>query len=439
MNSLLKKIYSILFLVLFLSLNVSLADNPVIPDIGMSDPHMRVFHDTLYLYCGHDTHPNDQTWVMQEWRVFRSTDLVNWTLEHSISPQDNYMDDNSTDCWAADAAQRNGKSFFYFSDRKRGIGVMQADHPTGPFSDALGKPLVSPMHDPTILIDDDVNQTPYIIYGDKAGGGFHIAELNDDMISVAHEPLPIEIKGKEWEEAPQWMDKNYIFKHNGVYYLSWGRDYAVSKNIYGPYECVGAVGNGHQLSEFAHGSFFWWKGQFYHIWCYYLRLGFKYRESIITYCHFDDAGHIVTDTGFLDKHFATGVGQYDAEWSKIEAEWFYEKSHGLQKHSTHDGFEMTDFKDGSWLLFTNVNFSQDITKFSARVACSKNGRLEVRADAPNGKLLGTLFLTSTESEYQTLSSNVKIISGKHDVYIKYIGTDNNHFSLDWIHFSSFKN
>ena len=46
---------------------------------------------------------------------------------------------------------------------------------------------------------------------------------------------------------------------------------------------------------------------------------------MMTYCHFDDQGHIVTDTDFLNQHFATGVGHYDAGWSKIEAEWFYEK------------------------------------------------------------------------------------------------------------------
>jgi len=138
------------------------------------------------------------------------------------------MDDNSSDCWAGDAATRNGKYYFYFSDRKRGIGVMTSDSTSGKYTDALGKPLVSSMHDPTILIDDDKNKTPYLVYGDKEGGGFHIARLNEDMISVTESPKPIIINGKEWENAPHWMDKNYIFKQNGKYYLSWGRDYAIA-------------------------------------------------------------------------------------------------------------------------------------------------------------------------------------------------------------------
>jgi len=94
--------------------NTALSQNPVIKDIGMSDPHVRIFKDSIYLYTGHDADPDSKDWVMKDWRVFSSADLVNWKLRTTISPADNYMDDNSTDCWAADAATRNGKYYFYF-------------------------------------------------------------------------------------------------------------------------------------------------------------------------------------------------------------------------------------------------------------------------------------------------------------------------------------
>lgn len=207
----------------------SFAENPVIKGIGMSDPHIRVFNDTLYLFSGHDSHPDDKTWVMKDWRVFSSTDLINWKHESTISTKYNYMPDSSNDCWAGDAATRKGKYYFYFSDRKRSVGVMQANQPEGKYTDALGKPLVAPMHDPTILVDDNMRQTPYLVYGDKEGGGYHIARLNKNMVSLAEKPRPIAIEGEAWQNAPTWMDKNYIFKHRDTYYLSWGRDYAISK------------------------------------------------------------------------------------------------------------------------------------------------------------------------------------------------------------------
>lgn len=418
---------------------INSAQNPIISDIGMSDPHVRVFNDKLYLYTGNDEDPDDRIWVMRNWRVFSSTDLTGWTQESTISPADNYMGGNSKDCWAADAATRNGKYYFYFSDRDRSVGVMTSNSPTGPFSDPLGKPLARPRHDPTILTDDDANKTRYMVYGNKEDS-YHIVKLNDDMISLAETPRRIKINGKEWDNAPIWMDKNYIFKHNGVYYLSWGRDYATSTNVYGPYTSRGRVGTGYNLSEFAHGSFFWWKGQFYHIWCYYLRPEFRYRESIMTYCHFDDDGNIVTDTDFLDKHYANGVGQYDSSWSKIEAEWFYEKSGELKKQEcVEGGFQMSFIKNGDWLRFNNTTFSNKPTKFSVRVSSTNNnGKVELRKGSPTGELITELAVPNTGGfeSYETISAKIEPLEGKQNIYLVFKGGASGFlFNINWMSFS----
>jgi beta-xylosidase len=49
--------------------------------------------------------------------VYSSTILVGWSLRGVISPENNYMGADSTEFWAADVAARNGKYYFYFSDR----------------------------------------------------------------------------------------------------------------------------------------------------------------------------------------------------------------------------------------------------------------------------------------------------------------------------------
>jgi len=418
------------------------ADNPVIKGIGMSDPHIRIFNDTIYLFSGHDDKPSDTTWVMKDWRVFSSVDLVNWKLRTTIRPADNYMGKNNTDCWACDAAMRNGKYYFYFSDQKRSVGVMVADSPNGPYRDALGKPLISPMHDPTVFVDNDEKQNHYLIYGDKAGGGYNIARLNEDMISLSENPKPIIITGKEWEDAPEWMDKNYLFKHKGIYYLSWGRDYAISKNIYGPYHCVGPVGEGFNLSEYAHGSFFWYEGQFYHIWTYYIKNGYKYRECIITYCHFADDGQIVTDTGFLEKHFTTGVRQYNASWPEIQAEWYSEKSKEITIiGSRKAGFELDNIEDGSWVKFSNVDFgSQSGSRcFSATLsAVSGNGTIEIRSGSLSGELLGTAIYSPVKKTNTgtVILCKMKKVCGKKDIYLKVTGKGSDLFRLDDFHFEN---
>lgn len=412
------------------------AQNPIAGAKGISDPHIRVFNDTVYLYSGHDSSPNDKTWVMKDWRVFSSTDLLDWKLEQTISPNDNYMDDGSEDCWATDASSRNGSYYFYFSDRKRGIGVMKSDKPSGPFHDALGKALVSPLHDPTIFLDDDTNKTPYIIYGDKSDS-YYVAKLNEDMISLSEKPKPITINGEEWKNAPQWMDKNYVFKYNNTYYLSWGRDYATSKNIYGPYKCVGSVGTGHHLNEFAHGSFFWWKGQFYHVWCYYIDDKFKFRETIMTYCHIDDNGEIVTDTAFLDNHFKNGVGQYDASWDKIEAEWYYEISHSIRKQGTKkEGFRLTNIKNGDWIRYANVNFDGKSNKLEAALLHSQgNGTIEIRIDSLSGPLIGKISKNEKSNTQESLICKIKTIVGKRDLYLEFVGDANFKTEIDYFKFS----
>lgn len=427
----------VLFFIILISCNC-LSQNPILKEMGVSDPHIRVFNDTIYLYSGHDTSPEDKTWVMKDWRVFSTTNLLNWTLRETISPKENYMNNNSTDCWASDAAERNGKYYFYFSDQKRGVGVMTSKSPIGPFKDSLGKPLVAPMHDPTILIDDDSQQTPYLVYGDKDGGGFHIAKLNDDMISITETPKPIQIHGEVWDNAPHWMDKNYIFKHKDTYYLSWGGDYGISKNVYGPYESVGSVGEGYELGKYSHGSFFNWKGQFYHIWCRYIREGYKYRESMITYCHMDDDGKIVTDVGFLDKHFSNGVGQYQASWKKIEAEWFYEISEGIQKKGNKDkGFVLSNINNGDYMKFANVTFDKAYKKMVIRAAIEgKKGTLEVRTGSPQGKRIGKINISSKNSNiaFQNIKCKIQTTQGKEDIYIIFKGSNDCILKLDWIKF-----
>src|SRR5574344_2323552 len=114
--------------------------NPLIAEAGMSDPHMLVEGDVCYLFSGHDVGAGVSDWIMPDWNIYRSTDLLSWDLVGTICPEDTYMGAGSTDCWAGDIVSRNGKYYWYFSDRKRSVGVMVASKPEGPYKDALGNP-----------------------------------------------------------------------------------------------------------------------------------------------------------------------------------------------------------------------------------------------------------------------------------------------------------
>ncbi|MFW5698810.1 MAG: family 43 glycosylhydrolase [Planctomycetota bacterium] len=235
--------------------------NPIIAEPGMSDPHALVLDDAVYLFTGHDVGVGVNDWVMPDWRIYRSTDLCDWTQVGTISPADNYMGSGNTDCWAGDVVARNGRYYWYFSHRKLNTGVMVADRPEGPYRDALGRPLLESF-DPSIFVDDD--GTPYIINGEH---DYRIARLQDSMLALDEEPRMIVLDRKG--VFPN-TDKNSLHKHDGRYYLSCSGYYAVADNVYGPYEHRGLVGDILQLDTgFAHGDFFEWRGAWYHVWCRY--------------------------------------------------------------------------------------------------------------------------------------------------------------------------
>lgn len=150
----------------------------------------------------------------------------------------------------------------------------------------------------------------------------------------------------------------------------------------------------------------------------------------------DDNGLVVTDTDFLDKHYEYGVGRYNASWDRIEAEWFYEKSDGLQKVGTKErGFHLTNIKDGDFVRFSNVEFEQRYGHFSARVTNSKGGGiLEVRKGSVDERVIGKIAIKESASS-STFSCDIKSISGLNDIYIVYKGAPDVGVELDWISFS----
>lgn len=270
--------------------------NPLIDEPGMSDPHVLNVNDTLYLFTGRDIGFGVKDWVMPDWRIYKSTDLNTWKHVGTISPEDNYMGKGNTNCWAGDIVERNGKYYWYFSNRKLSTGVMVASRPEGPYVDALKKPLVDSF-DPTIFIDDD--KTPYIIYGEHT---YKIARLKNSMIELDEEPKIIELDRKD--VFPK-ADKNSLHKYKGIYYLTVAGFYATSKNVYGPYEFKGLTGKGFGVdSGYGHGDFFVWKGEWFHVWCKYKNRDYdRIRDCFLAPTYYDKNGSMFDDLNYIDKKY----------------------------------------------------------------------------------------------------------------------------------------
>ncbi len=229
----------------------------IVPEHGMADAHAWVQRDTLWIGCGHDASPDPhESFSMDSWEFWSTTNLRDWEYHSSLYPKDTYIGDKP-DCFAGDITSRNGKYYWFFSDRTRSTGVAVADKIGGKYRDLLGKPLITTEngysdhpYDPEIYEEDGVYT---ICYG---SGTYYMATLSEDMCSLASDPKPIKVLDDSGKELVT-TDKSTLFKHNGWYYLVYGHRYAMSRELYGPYKFMGKFLNG------GHTSFFEWHGQWY--------------------------------------------------------------------------------------------------------------------------------------------------------------------------------
>ena len=144
--------------------------NPIIQHIFTADPCAMVYY-TLYLFTGHDEQNTTSEWFyMHNWHVFSTTYMVNYT-DHGA--QLSYTDFRwaSGNAFAGHCIYNNGKFWWYVpmthkTDKVNegfAIGVAVSDHPTGPYTDAIGEALITdyttnsiPLNiDPAVFIDDD--------------------------------------------------------------------------------------------------------------------------------------------------------------------------------------------------------------------------------------------------------------------------------------------
>ncbi|MRT91971.1 family 43 glycosylhydrolase [Ancylomarina sp. 16SWW S1-10-2] len=229
----------------------------VFPQEGLTDAHTIIANGRLYLFGGHDqSWDTDDTWRMDRWEIRSTDNLIDWKKEGVILPTETYIGD-LPNCWAGDITERNGKYYWYFSNRNISTGVMVANSPIGPFTDALGKPLLpngiigkGHPYDPEIFEENGV----YTMF--FGAGHYYSVILGDDMISLAEKPQPVIVTTKDGKD--KWTaDKSTVFKRNDIYYLAWGANYAMSKQLRGPYIYEGDFLAG------GHNNVFQWNGQWY--------------------------------------------------------------------------------------------------------------------------------------------------------------------------------
>jgi hypothetical protein len=203
-----------------------------------ADPDIRVFGDTYYIYPTSDK----PDWQTTDFSAWSSKDLIHWKNEGIILDVAHDLAWANIKAWAPTITERNGRYYFYFVAGDQ-IGVATGDKPTGPFKDALGKPLITRKQFSTYPIDPfvftDTDGQSYLYFGNN-----HLlaAKLGADLLSLDGAPTDVTPQ----DPAQPFREGAVVFKRNGLYYFMWSVDdarsddyrvaYGIAKSPFGPIE-----------------------------------------------------------------------------------------------------------------------------------------------------------------------------------------------------------
>lgn len=458
-------------------------DAPAMTQRFGADPCAMIYDGRVYIYMtgdvveyGANGKAIENTYSKVDTiNVISSDDLVNWTDHGSIYAAG--YKGAATWCrnsWAPTAACKeiDGKMkfFVYFADSGRGIGVLTADSPTGPFTDPLGKALINRntpncgnvtwLFDPAVLVEDDGSAYIYFGGGVPAGkqanpGTARVAKLGDDMISLASDPVAIEV--------PYLFEDSGINKIGDTYYYSYCTNWQVSKEAtaqygfrnaqiaymtsdspLGPFTYQGVVfknpndyfsgndGNNHH-------SIFEFNGEWYityHTRVVANQMGLSrlnYRSSHVTKIQLNEDGtfELLKKTNYTSLQQVKALNPYE----RVEAETMATMA-GI--NTVPEGEEavrggsgnmaLSEIQSGDWVALYGVDFGEKgAEKFSATVKSVNpvEGAIQIRVDEPNGEVIGYLEIDGTgNGEYREYTVDLlKRVTGEHHLIFVFYGED----------------
>ncbi len=457
------------------------AQNPFVQTWYTSDPAPMVSGDRMYVYTGHDEDNADFFW-MQEWRVYSTNDMVNWTDHGSPLALESFSwaDDRA---WASQCVERNGKFYWYICAHSKlskgmAIGVAVSDTPVGPFRDAIGKPLYengSWDHiDPTVMIDD--NGQAWLMWGNPQ---CYYLKLNEDMISYSGELGRLDMteeafggpimnkreKGKKYKDSyveGPWIMKAPVVEKPAAkksrqgeakagYYLLYAAggvpehiSYSKAPSPEGPWTYAGEImplsdtksfTNHCGVADFRGHNYF-----FYHTGKLPGGGGFGRSVAVEEFKYNADGSFptiLPTDEGV--KPIATFN-----PFTKVEAETMAFSKGVKTEQNNEVGVYVTDIHHGDYIKLQNVAFGRNIPRtLTARVASGlRGGQIELRLDSVKGPLLGKLNVPGTGGweKWQTIVADLTFsyselkaqLSTPRDLYFVFTGRKGPKlFNFDW--------
>lgn len=261
--------------------------NPLIRNQFTADPAPVAIGDTLYLFVGHDeyyagqdTAGGGKEFNITEWLCYSTADMKTWYDHGSVlRPSHFTWADTVTSgvgtAWASQVVPYKGKYYYFTTCQGQPpytgycVGVAVADHPCGPYRDAIGKPLICDTMtvngprgwwndiDPTVLIDND---EAWLSWGN---GTCFLAKLKPNLTELADSIRILEM--------PKYIEGPWLHKYNDKFYLSYASmgneseaiDYAIADSMTGEWTPMGQITGIAENSFTIHPGIVEFKGSWY--------------------------------------------------------------------------------------------------------------------------------------------------------------------------------
>ena len=447
--------------------------NPISPNVFCADPTGVEYNGRLYIYGTNDHQQYEAVgddgkndYVHIKSIVMLSTDdMVNWEYHGfidiaKIAPW-------IVNSWAPSVASRveaDGKTHFYlyFSNSGCGVGVLTAEHPLGPWSDPLGKPLIyqnmpglencpAPF-DPGVCLDE--NGTGWLAFGGGTppeSDTLHtcipkIVRLGKDMLSFDSEFVSI--------DAPYFCEASELNYIDGTYYYTYCNDWQNRskwdrKDIPAPPTCSMAYMTTKTPLDADsweyRGAYFYNAGQNADG-----ESGMRWANNHTHFCEYQGTNYIVHHTLLLEE-LAGGTAGFrsimvdylpmnaaDGEIpitaatrhgvSQIKLLDPYAENSGAVMFTSAD-IGYTDGNDpaakskadGAWIYVKGADFGYGASAFTADV--KGKGRIEVRLDSISGEAVS--FIEFDNADYAKVrSAKFSQFDGRnHNIYLVFSGAD----------------
>lgn len=434
-------------------------NNPLFTQRFGADPGVMEYNGRVYVYTTNDVIEYDSDGKVTEntyaqvnkINCLSSEDLVNWT-DHGAIPVagTDGIAKWATCSWAPCAAHKtiNGKEkfFLYFCNGGNGVSVLTADSPTGPWTDPLGKALITRatpncnditwLFDPAVMVDDD--GTGYLCFGggvpdgkDAMPGTSRIVKLGDDMISLAGTPVTIEVPYLFEDSGINKIGDTYYYTYcsnwktagNAYGMTSGAIEYMTSNNPLGPYTYGGELfqnqGTFFGLYGNNHHSLCTLDGQlylFYHNRSVEKAMGIEgnYRSPQVDAVTMQGT-KIQAVTGTM-----TGIAQKKTidPYQTVQAETMSNQA-GIQVRGLGDTV-VTEIDQGDWLKVSGVHFSKGASQIAIQVSSKSGCAVKICTGSPTGKAVGYAEIPAG-GKMTTVSAAVQGLNGTQDLYFVFSG------------------